>query len=117
LKLSPDKLLLNHFQYRSAHQTKHRINVRLANNNTSNNWGHIKDKHWQDYLVKADYLHRYNKQHVFGLPENANLYKIPNNPAYTSASLKWMAANGYLTEQQQLFFKAGRVEKLFRKLF
>jgi len=116
LKLSPDKLLLNHFQYRSALQTQHRIDVRIANNNTSNNWGHIKDKHWQDYLVKADYLHRYDKQPIFGLPQNANLYKTPNNPAYTSASLKWMATNGYLTEQQQEFFKAGRVERLLRKI-
>jgi len=116
LKISPEKILVNHFQYRSAKQTQHRIDVRIANNNASNNWGHIKDKHWEDYLVKAAYLHKFNNTHTFGLPENANLYKIPNNPAYTGGSLKWMAANDYLTVQQQAFFKANRVERLLRKL-
>jgi len=78
---SPDKLLINHFQFRSAQQTQHRINVRLANNQSSNNWGHVKQKHWQDYLVQSQWLHQFNGTHIYGLPESSNLYKIPNNPA------------------------------------
>jgi glycosyltransferase involved in cell wall biosynthesis len=117
LKISPEKLLVNHFQYRSAQQVQHRIDVRLANHGSSNNWGHIKQKNWQDYLVKSAFLHRFNGEHQFGLPKDANLYKIPDNPAYTSASLKWMLANHYLTEEQAAFFNASRLERLWRKIF
>lgn len=117
LKPGPEKLLVNHFQYRSAQQVQHRINVRLANHSASNNWGHIKNPRWQDYLVKAAWLHRFNGEHQFGLPANANLYKIPNNCAYTGTSLRWMATNKYLTDDQKAFFTASRLERLWRKFF
>jgi len=117
LKSSPDNLLVNHFQFRCAQQTQHRIDVRLANNQSSNNWGHIKQKHWQDYLVQSQWLHQFNGTHIYGLPKSSNLYKIPDNPAYTSASLKWMASSHYLTEEQMAFFDASRLKKIVKKFF
>ncbi|MDD5275579.1 MAG: glycosyltransferase family 2 protein [Methylovulum sp.] len=117
LKPSSEKLLVNHFQYRSVKQTQHRIDIRIANDSSSHNWGHIKDRNWKNYLVNSNWLHRFDRNHIFGLPINTNLYKIPNNCAYTGASLKWMSANNYLTEQQNAFFTASRLERILRKVF
>lgn len=115
LAISPDRLLIHHFQFRSAEQTQRRIEVRLQNNKHSNNWGHINSDRWQNYLVPARYLHRYDGSIREGLPENANLYKIRDNAAYTMANLNWLRKTGALTPDQLAFFEATRFQRLMRK--
>lgn len=115
MSIAPERLLIHHFQFRSAQQTQRRIEVRMQNNRHSNNWGHIHSDHWQNYLVPAKYLHRYDGQIREGLPENANLYKIRNNPAYTMANLNWLRKTHALTPEQVTFFGASRLQRLVRK--
>lgn len=109
------KLLIHHFQFRSAAQTQARIDVRLENNKSSNNWGHVNSRHWEDYAVPAEYLHEFHHEVVSGLPAKSNLYKIKNNPAYTMANLIWMKNNGHLTPEQLEFFSANRWQRLLRR--
>lgn len=117
MSIAPERLLIHHFQFRSIQQTQRRIEVRMKNNRHSNNWGHIHSDHWQNYLVPAKYLHRYDGQIREGLPENANLYKIRNNPAYTMANLNWLRKTHALTPEQVTFFGASRLQRLVRKFF
>ncbi len=109
------KLLIHHFQFRSAEQTQARINLRRENNKSSNNWGHINSDNWKDYVVPAEYLHEFRQELKPGLPENSNLYKIKNNPAYTMANLIWLKKNGHLTPDQLEFFSANRWQRLMRR--
>jgi glycosyltransferase involved in cell wall biosynthesis len=111
------QLLIHHFQFRSSEQTQRRINIRMANNSHSNNWGHINSANWQDYIVPARYLHKYDGNVINGLPDNANLYKIRNNTAYTMANLNWLKRHNYLTVEQLRFFDASRLQRLVRKLW
>lgn len=115
LSIAPERLLIHHFQFRSAQQTQRRIEVRIQNNKHSNNWGHINSDQWKNYVIPAKYLHRYDGCIREGLPENANLYKIRNNPAYTMANLKWLRKTHALTPEQLTFFDAGRLKRLLRK--
>lgn len=117
LVLAQEKLLIAHFQYRSSGQMQNRINVRKANDATSGNWGHVKSDAWQDYLVKSEYLHKFDGKFKQGLPAGANLYKIDNNPAYTNSSLRWLLKNKLLTKKQEEYFEAGKLKKLYEKLF
>lgn len=109
------KLLIHHFQFRSADQTQTRINLRRENDKSSSNWGHINSDNWKDYVVPAAYLHKFNDEIVAGLPDHANLYKIKNNPAYTMANLIWLKKNGHLTPDQLEFFSASRWQRLMRR--
>jgi hypothetical protein len=68
LVISSRLLLVHHFQYRSAEQTQHRINIRTQNNTHSNNWGHVNSLHWQDYVVPHQHLHRFDGEIRYGLP-------------------------------------------------
>lgn len=115
LSIAPERLLIHHFQFRSAQQTQRRIEVRMQNNKHSNNWGHINYDNWQNYVAPAKYLRRYDGCILEGLPENANLYKIPNNPAYTMANLNWLRKTHALTQEQLEFFDASRLKRLLRK--
>lgn len=110
------KLLVHHFQFRSAIQTQTRIDLRRQNNTSSNNWGHINSAKWKDYVIPAEYLHEYNGEILNGLPVGSNLYKIKNNPAYTMANLIWLKKNGHLTPDQIKFFSATRWQRLLRRL-
>jgi len=112
MRLAPDKLLVNHFQYRSAKQLQTRIDVRQANNKTSGNWGHVSQASWQDYLVPAHLLHTFQGQFQYGLPAEVNLYKTRTNTAYTSGTLRWLQKNGYLNPAQLEFLSAGKLKKL-----
>ena len=114
---SPEAFLLHHFQYRSAQQTQKRLDIRIKNNTHSKNWGHINSANWQDYVVNSSYLHYWDGKLKTGLPIDANLYKIENNPAYTLASLLWMKRGGYLTPSQLEFFEASRIKRIFKKIF
>lgn len=115
LRPAPDQLLINHFQYRSAAQLQRRIDIRISNNRTSGNWGHVQKTRWQDYVVDAGLLHTYDGQFVHGLPPHVNLYKIPDNDAYTSASLRWMRKHDYLTPAQARFLDASRFTRILRR--
>ena len=115
LSIAPERLLIHHFQFRSAQQTQRRIEVRMQNNKHSNNWGHINSDNWQSYLVPAKYLHRYDGRIREGLPEHANLYKTRNNAAYTMANLLWLKKTHALTDKQQLFLSANRLQRVIRK--
>ncbi|MDD2881491.1 MAG: glycosyltransferase family 2 protein [Rhodoferax sp.] len=117
LVVSSKLFLIHHFQFRSASQTQRRLDIRLANNVHSKNWGHINSANWQDYMVCARYLHRYDGNLREGLPAGANLYKIKNNAAYTMANLLWLRKHGYLTPDQMEFFDASRLQRLIRKLW
>lgn len=108
---------VHHFQYRSKHQIEQRNLLRINNNRHSNNWGHVTNVNWLTYLIPAEYLHFYDGSIKFGLPADANLYKIPDNPAYTMASLNWMKKRGYLTTEQNEFFNASRLKRIYKKLF
>lgn len=111
------QLLIHHFQFRSAKQTQRRLDIRLANNVHSKNWGHISSPKWQDYIVSAKHLHRFEGVIKNGLPENANIYKIKDNAAYTMANLNWLKKYHHLTENQLDFFKATRLKRLVRKIW
>ncbi|MDD4914065.1 MAG: glycosyltransferase family 2 protein [Methylococcales bacterium] len=117
LRSSPEKLLVNHFQFRSAQQIQQRIDIRIANHSASRNWNHVKNSHWQDYLVNSAWLHKFDGEYVYGLPKNINLYKIPNNCAYTATILRWLNANHYLTDDQKAFLTANRLKRFFLKYF
>lgn len=111
------QLLIHHIQFRSAKQTQRRLDIRLANNAHSNNWGHINSPNWKDYIVPAKHLHRYEGSILNGLPEDANLYKIKDNAAYTMANLNWLKRNHHLTTDQLEFFNATRLQRLARKFW
>lgn len=115
MSISPQRLLIHHFQFRSSQQTQRRIQVRLQNNAHSNNWGHINSDRWQNYIVPSKYLHRYNGTVREGLPENANLFKIKDNPAYTMANLNWLRKTNALKQEQLEFFAANRLQRLLRR--
>lgn len=117
LVLAKEKLLVAHFQYRSNAQIQNRINVRKANNLISGNWGHVNSEAWQDYLVDSRYLHEFDGTFKQGLPQGADLYKINNNPAYTNGSLRWLLDNKRLTMEQEDYFDATRLKKIFKKFF
>jgi glycosyltransferase involved in cell wall biosynthesis len=117
LVISSRLLLVHHFQYRSAEQTQHRINIRTQNNTHSNNWGHVNSLHWQDYVVPHQHLHRFDGEIRYGLPEGANLYKIKDNAAYTMANLKWLQRHGHLTTSQEGFMSAGLLKRIVHKLW
>lgn len=117
LILAPEKLLINHFQYRSSGQIQTRIDVRRKNNLTSGNWGHVSSEAWQDYLVRAKFLHTYDGQYRSGLPANVNLYKVDNNQAYTTGTLRWLAKNNYLSQAQKEFLTAPRMKRILKKFF
>lgn len=117
LRFAPEKLLINHFQYRSAQQLQQRIDIRRANHQESRNWWHVHSSHWQDYLVNADWLHRFSGTYTYGLPKTVNLYKIPDNCAYTASTLRWLRDNHYLTPDQQAFMTAGKLKHLWKKFF
>jgi glycosyltransferase involved in cell wall biosynthesis len=108
------QLLIHHFQFRSAVQTQRRLDIRLANNSHSKNWGHISSANWKDYIVPARHLHRFDGSIKDGLPKNANLYKIRDNTAYTMANLNWLKKYHYLSVEQLAFFTANRLERLIR---
>jgi glycosyltransferase involved in cell wall biosynthesis len=111
------QLLIHHYQFRSANQLQHRLDIRLANNMHSNNWGHINSEKWQDYIVPAKYLHKFDGYVKNGLPLNANLYKIKDNSAYTMANLNWLKKHNYLSSDQLEFFNATRLQRLIRKFW
>lgn len=115
LSIAPSRLLIHHLQFRSAQQTQRRIEVRKQNNKHSNNWGHINSDNWHNYIVPAQHLHLYDGRIREGLPNNANLYKIRNNPAYTMANLNWLRKTSALTPEQLAFFDASRLKRLIRK--
>lgn len=112
-----ESLLVHHFQFRSVFQTKKRLQNRILNDRYSKNWGHVRSASWKDYIVKARYLHKYDGFVKTGLPTGANLYRIENNPAYTIANLKWMRSKGHLTSDQLEFFKATRLQRIYRRFF
>lgn len=117
LNIAPVKLMVQHFQYRSAAQVERRIRNRIENNRTSNNWGHVHSARWTDYLVPARHLHHLDGPIKRGLPGGANLYKIKDNPAYTMANLLWLKKNHDLTPEQLAFFTASRLQRLIRKIW
>lgn len=111
------QLLIHHCQFRSAKQLQRRLDIRLANNSHSKNWGHINSASWKDYIVPARYLHKFDGDTKTGLPLNSNLYKIRNNAAYTMANLNWLRKHHYLNEEQLEFFGATRFQRLIRRLW
>ena len=111
------QFLIHHFQFRSDQQTQKRIDIRRQNNQHSNNWGHINSDQWRDYLVPHQHLHRYEGEIRYGLPANANLYKIKDNAAYTMANLKWLHRHGHLTPTQQGFMSAGLLKRIMGKMW
>ena len=117
LKISPKKLLVYHFQYRSFLQVETRIKNRIENNKHSNNWGHVKSISMSDYVVPAKFLHKFSNTVITGLPKDANLFKIPNNSAYTMANLNWLKKNNALTPAQLSFFDASKWQRLLKKLW
>jgi glycosyltransferase involved in cell wall biosynthesis len=114
---SAEKLLINHFQYRSSPQLQTRIAVRKANNPSSGNWYHVNSERWEDYLMRSKYLHEFDGTFKYGLPEEANLYKIENNIAYTNTTLKWLAQNNYFQQHELDFLEAGRFKRVLKKFF
>jgi hypothetical protein len=110
-----EKLLVNHFQYRSIHQLQTRIEVRRENNKSSGNWGHVNKDKWDDYLVQSSTLHEFNGTFTFGLPSRINLYKTRTSTAYTAGTLRWLAQNGYLNDDQLTFLDAGKLKKLMHR--
>lgn len=117
LQSSPEKLLINHFQYRSSTQIQQRIEIRIANHFASQNWHHVAGRHWQDYMLDPNWLHKFSGEFVYGLPKDINLYKIPNNCAYTYSILKWLDENNYLTKEQKAFLTANKLQRFFLKFF
>lgn len=115
LKPHTELLDIFHFQFRSQEQTQKRLDIRLQNNAHSGNWGHIRSAKWTDYMVPAKHLHRFDGAVRYGLPPNANLYKIRDNAAYTMANLNWLKKHNMLTPEQLGFFKASKLTKLLRK--
>lgn len=111
------QLLIHHYQFRSARQTQRRLDIRMANNAYSNNWGHINSASWRDYIVPARYLHKFDGKIKTGLPLNANLYTIRDNAAYTMANLNWLKRHHYLNANQLSFFGATRLQRLIRRLW
>lgn len=115
MSLSPAKLLVNHFQYRSAKQLQARIDVRQANNKTSGNWGHVSQDHWQDYVVPSRLLHEFQGEFQYGLPPGVDLYKTRANTAYTAGTLRWLEKNAYLTAAESDFMTASKLKKLVHR--
>ncbi len=111
------QLLMHHFQFRSSRQTQRRLDIRLANNAHSNNWGHITSANWKDYMVPARHLHRFDGTIKPGLPAGANLFKIRDNAAYTMANLNWLRRHKHLTDKQLQFFSATLFQRLLGKLW
>ena len=111
------QLLIHHFQFRSARQTQRRLDIRLANNAHSKNWGHITSANWKDYVVPARHLHQFDGAVQTGLPAGANLFKIRDNAAYTMANLNWLRRHQHLTHQQLQFFSATLFQRLLGKLW
>lgn len=116
LLISSRLLHIQHFQFRSAEQVQRRIEVRLANNRHSGNWGHVKAARWQDYCVPTRFLHKFDGQIRRGLPEGVDLFTAPNNAAYTAASLNWMRRHGHLAAEHERYFTAGALERRLRSL-
>lgn len=116
LLISSHLLHIQHFQFRSAEQVQRRIEVRLANNRHSGNWGHVKAARWQDYCVPARFLHKFDGQIRRGLPDGVDLFTAPNNAAYTAASLNWMRRHGHLAAEHERYFTAGALERRLRSL-
>lgn len=116
LVLCSRQLLIHHFQFRSAKQTQRRLDIRLANDKQSKNWGHITSSNWRDYIVPARHLHHFDGTLKFGLPQGSNLFKIKDNPAYTMANLNWLRRHHHLTEEQMQFFSASLFQRLIGKL-
>lgn len=114
---SAEKLLINHFQYRSSPQLQTRIAVRRANNPSSGNWYHVDSERWEDHLMRSKYLHEFDGTFKYGLSEKANLYKIENNIAYTDTTLKWPARNNYFQQRELDFLEAGRFKRVLKKFF
>jgi glycosyltransferase involved in cell wall biosynthesis len=112
MRMASAKLLVNHFQYRSAQQLQTRIDVRQANNKTSGNWGHVSQTRWQDYVVPSRLLHQFRGEFQYGLPAGVNLYKTRTNTAYTSGTLRWLEKNAYLTPSEADFLTASKLKKL-----
>lgn len=117
LVLCSRQLLIYHFQFRSATQTQRRLDIRLANNTHSRNWGHIISSNWRDYIVPARHLHRFDGTLHLGLPVDSNLFKIRDNAAYTMANLNWLRRHNHLTEKQVQFFSASIFQRLIGKIF
>ncbi|KQP39786.1 glycosyltransferase family 2 protein [Pseudorhodoferax sp. Leaf274] len=115
LRPAPETLLINHFQYRSATQVQRRIDIRIANNRSSGNWGHVQKNHWNEYLVDAALLHTYDGQFKHGLPAHIDLYKVPNNDAYTASTMRWMRKHRYLTPAQLDCLDASRLKRILRR--
>lgn len=116
LRIATEHLPVMHFQSRSRTQIERRIQVRMANNQHSGNWGHVKAADWRQYLVPAKYLHCYDGQLRYGLPKGIDLFTVRNNAAYTAASLKWMRRNGHLGAEHERFFIAPLWERRLRSL-
>lgn len=117
LLISKRKMMVHHFQYRSALQVEKRISNRIENNKTSNNWGHVQSVNWRDYLVPARHLHRYDGTIKSGLPNGANLYKIRDNAAYTMANILWLKKNNALTPDQAEFLTTNKWQRMLRKIW
>ena len=115
LVCSEDKLLINHFQYRSSSQLNTRIVVRRENNSSSGNWCHVDSARWEDYVMRSRYLHEFDGKFSYGLPANTNLYKVENNIAYTGTTLRWLSKNHYLQQHEENFLKAGRFKRILNK--
>lgn len=113
---SAEKLLINHFQYRSSSQLSTRIKVRQANNLSSGNWGHVDRARWEDYVIKSKYLHEFCGEFKYGIPVDANLYKMENNIAYTRSNLRWLSKNKYFRQAEEDFLKAGKFKRILNKL-
>ncbi len=111
------QLLIHHFQFRSARQTQRRLDIRLANNAHSKNWGHITSANWKDYVVPARHLHHFDGVVQPGLPAGANLFKIRDNAAYTMANLNWLRRHKHLNDKQLQFFSATLLQRLLGKLW
>ncbi|MDP2902551.1 MAG: glycosyltransferase family 2 protein [Methylovulum sp.] len=116
LQMASKNLLLKHYQYRSPEQIQLRINTRLENHKLSNNWGHIHYTNWEDYIVPSKLLHKYDESFKYGLPDNLNLYRVTNNPAYTHSGLNWLNKNGFLQEPYVKWLKRKPVNHFLYKL-
>lgn len=116
LRLAKEYLLVQHLQFRSRFQIEQRVQLRLANNAHSGNWGHVTSADALSYLVPSRYLHRYDGQLRTGLPPNTDLFTVRNNGAYTMASLKWMRRQGHLGPEHERFFTAPLWERRLRRL-
>jgi glycosyltransferase involved in cell wall biosynthesis len=116
LIISGGKLLLMHFQYRSEAQLAKRIALRLENNASSGNWGHVLSSDIRSYLVPERYLHRFDGNFRYGMPADLDLFCVRNNAAYTAASIQWMARNGDLLPDQERVLTASFVEQKIRSL-